>query len=163
MDIYGVSKFSNQFTSSQDLPFCLLHGCANAYFCSPFSTITEVMICGIYYMIYVASYRDDGSKEISVPNYLSPQNQLDIYFLKVWEHWLGIAKSKNFFRSILNPSIKLIIVKFKNFAFNACTFFYLLMLSDKHNSRTARYTNLISSLISLITFERLETKQCNIW
>jgi len=28
--------------------------------------------------------------------------QLDIYFLTVWEHWLGIAKPKNVF---LNPSI----------------------------------------------------------
>jgi len=37
---------------------------------------------------------------------LSPQNQLDIYFLTVWEYWLGMAKPKNVFRSILNPSIK---------------------------------------------------------
>ena len=34
------------------------------------------------------------------------QNQLDIYFLTVWEHWLDIAKPKNIFRSILNLSIK---------------------------------------------------------
>ena len=32
---------------------------------------------------------------------LLPQNQLDIYFLTVWEHWLGIAKPKNVFRSTL--------------------------------------------------------------
>ena len=37
---------------------------------------------------------------------LSPQNQLDIYFLTLWEYWLGLAKPKNVFRSILNPSIK---------------------------------------------------------
>jgi len=40
---------------------------------------------------------------------LSPQNQLDIYFLTVWEYWLGIAKLKNVFRSILNPSIKIVM------------------------------------------------------
>ena len=34
------------------------------------------------------------------------QNQLDIYFLTVWEYFLGIAKPKNIFRSILNPYIK---------------------------------------------------------
>jgi len=37
---------------------------------------------------------------------LSSQNQLDIYFLRVWEYWLGIAKPKNVFRSTLNPSTK---------------------------------------------------------
>ena len=37
---------------------------------------------------------------------LSPQNQLDIYFLTLWEYWLGLAKPKNVFGSILNPSIK---------------------------------------------------------
>ena len=37
---------------------------------------------------------------------LSPQNQPDIYFVTLWEHWLGLAKPKNVFRSILNPSIK---------------------------------------------------------
>ena len=31
---------------------------------------------------------------------------LDIYFVTVWEHWLGIAKPKNVYTSILNPSIK---------------------------------------------------------
>ena len=35
---------------------------------------------------------------------LTPQNKLDIYFLTVWEYWLGTAKSN--FKSILNPSIK---------------------------------------------------------
>ena len=43
-------------------------------------------------------FRDFGQK-------LSPQNQLDIYFLTLWEHWLGLAKPKNVFRSILHPSI----------------------------------------------------------
>ena len=38
---------------------------------------------------------------------LSPQNQLDIYFLTVKKYWLGIAKPKNVFRSTLNPSIKI--------------------------------------------------------
>ena len=37
---------------------------------------------------------------------LSSQNQLDIYFLTVWEYWLGIAKPKNVLKSILNPSTK---------------------------------------------------------
>ena len=37
---------------------------------------------------------------------LSPKNQLDIYFLRVWEYCLEIAKPKNVFRLILNPSIK---------------------------------------------------------
>ena len=34
------------------------------------------------------------------------QNQLEIYFLTLWEYLLGIAKPKNVFRSILNPSNK---------------------------------------------------------
>ena len=38
------------------------------------------------------------------PRIISP-NQFDIYFLTVWEQWLVIAKPKNAFRSILNPSI----------------------------------------------------------
>ena len=42
---------------------------------------------------------------ILAPNYY-PKNQFDIYFLTVWEYWLGIAKPKNVFRSILNPYIK---------------------------------------------------------
>ena len=37
---------------------------------------------------------------------LSPQNQLDICFLALWEYWLGLAKPKSVFRSILDPSIK---------------------------------------------------------
>ena len=44
-------------------------------------------------------FGDFGSK-------LSPQNQLDIYFLTLLEYFLGIAKPKNVFRSIVNPSIK---------------------------------------------------------
>jgi len=67
--------------------------------------------------IGIIKVRDFGPK-------LSPQNQLEIYFLTVWEYWLGIAKPKNVFRLILNPS-------------------------DKHNSRTARARDLISSLINV--------------
>jgi len=37
---------------------------------------------------------------------LSPQNQLDICFLALWEYWLGLPKPKNVFRSTLDPSIK---------------------------------------------------------
>ena len=54
---------------------------------------------------------------------ISPQNQLDIYFLRVWENWLGLAKPKNVFRSILNPSTKY-LWNFKNFVFTR--FFYWL-------------------------------------
>jgi len=39
------------------------------------------------------------------PEIITP-NQLNIYFLTLWEHWLGLAKPKNVFRLILNPSIK---------------------------------------------------------
>jgi len=31
-----------------------------------------------------------------------PTNQPNIYFVKIWQYWLGIAKSKNVFRSTLN-------------------------------------------------------------
>ena len=34
-------------------------------------------------------------------------NQLNIYILIVKQYWLGIAKIKNVFRSIFNPSIKI--------------------------------------------------------
>ena len=57
----------------------------------------------VLYTVYI--YRDHEGLGILAQK-LSPQNQLDIYFLTLWEHWLGIAKPKNVFRSILNPSIK---------------------------------------------------------
>ena len=45
--------------------------------------------------LYIGIMKDFGLK-------LSPKNQLDIYFLTLWEYWLGLAKPKNVFRSILS-------------------------------------------------------------
>ena len=36
---------------------------------------------------------------------IPPRNLPNIYFLTAWQHWLGIAKPKNVFRSTLNLSI----------------------------------------------------------
>ena len=36
------------------------------------------------------------------------QNQPHVSFSAIWQHWLGIAKPKNVFRSTLNPSNKLL-------------------------------------------------------
>ena len=75
------------------------------------------------------------------------------YLLSDREYWLGIATPKNVFRSILNPSIKKLRI-FKNlmqFSTNwltLLTYVYLLMPSDKHNLRTARARDFISSLIN---------------
>ena len=33
---------------------------------------------------------------------IPPKNQPNIYFVKAWPHWLGMAKPKNVFRSTLN-------------------------------------------------------------
>jgi len=52
-----------------------------------------------------------------------PTNQPNINFVTTWQHWLGIAKPKNVFRSTLNLFIKL-LWNFKNFVFNR--FFYWL-------------------------------------
>ena len=46
--------------------------------------------------------RDHEGQGILTPNY----HPKTIYFLTVWEYWLGIAQPKNVFRSILNSSIK---------------------------------------------------------
>ena len=43
---------------------------------------------------------------------LLPQNQLDIYLLTVREYWLGTAKSKNFFRSILLQSYEILKISY---------------------------------------------------
>ena len=48
--------------------------------------------------------------EVCVPPFTKGKSQsqesVDIYFLTLWEYWLGLAKPKNVFRSTLNPSIK---------------------------------------------------------
>ena len=79
---------------------------------------------------------------------LSPQNQLDICFLTVWEYWLGLAKPKNVFRSTLSHCIKL-LWNFKNFLFNRffCWLTDWLMPSDKRNSIMALATGSIFSLL----------------
>ena len=83
---------------------------------------------------------------------LSLQNQLDIYFLTLWEHWLGIAKPKNVFRS---TTINLCIIFLWNFKISYLTDFSTdwlsdwLMPSDKRNSITAKAMGLISSLFNV--------------
>jgi len=47
-----------------------------------------------------------GQYFTDVVNLQSWKHPLKIYFLALWEYWLGLAKPKNVFRSILNPSIK---------------------------------------------------------
>ena len=74
---------------------------------------------------------------------LSPQNQLDIYFLTFWEHWLGIAKPKNKCLQI-NPlnSYEILKISYLTHFSTDCDFAclltnYSLMPSNrKHNSRT---------------------------
>jgi len=53
---------------------------------------------------------------VSCPK-IPPKNQPNIYFLTAWQHWLGIAKPKNAFRSTLSLCIDL-LWNFKNFSFN---------------------------------------------
>ena len=109
---------------------------------------------------------------------LLSHNHLDIFFLIVREYWLGIAKPKNVFESILNPSIKNYeILKISYFLLtdlltllilcllDACLLTYLLMSSDKHNSRTARARDLIYSLINVawsqdVPFHQPQQLQC---
>jgi len=43
----------------------------------------------------VVLYRDHEGLGIFSGPKLSPQNQLDICFLALWEYWLGLAKPKN--------------------------------------------------------------------
>jgi len=50
---------------------------------------------------------------------LSPQNQLDIYFLALWEYWLGLAKYKNVLGTLPLNSYQIL----KNSVFNV---FFLL-------------------------------------
>ena len=40
------------------------------------------------------------------------QNQLDIYFLTLWEYWLGLAKPKNIFRSIPLSSYEILKIPY---------------------------------------------------
>ena len=100
-------------------------------------------------------YRDHEGMDGDFGPKLSPQYQLDICFLTVWECWLGIAKPKNVFRSTPNCCIEL-LWNFKNFLFN--TFFcwpndwltdLLLLTNAKHNSIMAIATGFIASLINV--------------
>jgi len=50
--------------------------------------------------------RDHEGWGIVAQKHILLQSQLNIYILKVGQHWLGIAKPKNVFRSILISSIK---------------------------------------------------------
>ena len=127
----------------------------DSIYCTPNTSVS----CTVVLYIGIMKFGDFGQK-------LSPQNQLDIYFLTHWEYWLGLAKPKNVFRSILNPSIKW-LWNFKNFEFNAFFYWliYLLMPSDKHNLRTAGARDLISSLINVtssgdVPFHQPQLLQC---
>ena len=89
---------------------------------------------------------------------IPPKNLPNIYFLTAWQHWLGITKPKNVFRSTLNLCIKL-LWNFKNFLFNR--FFYWLTIwlidyltdwltpSDKRNTINTKSMSLISSLFNI--------------
>jgi len=73
-----------------------------------------IWIYGWLIMQYSSTvYRDYGGYiGISCPK-LSPQNQLNIYFVTFRQYRLGIAKLKNVFRSFLTYSKKLLrILKF---------------------------------------------------
>ena len=48
-----------------------------------------------------------GIMEVRNPK-ISPQNQLNSYFVRSRQYWLGIAKLKHVFRSTINPSTKMI-------------------------------------------------------
>jgi len=102
---------------------------------------------------------------------IPPRNLPNIYFLIAWQHWLGIAKPINVFRSTLNLCIKL-LWNFKNFLFNR--FFYWLtdwltiwlMPSGKRNSITATTMGSISSLFNVasswdVPFRQLLQLQCS--
>ena len=114
---------------------CLLHW--NSNWCM----INVIGLIGFLYHIVRFMYIRFG---VSCPKIL-PRNPPIIYFLTAWQHWLGIAKPKNAFRSTL--CIKLLW----NFLFNR--FFYWLsiwlMPSDKRNSITTRAIGLISSLFNV--------------
>ena len=43
-----------------------------------------------------------------LPQNITPKHQLSIYFVTSRQNWLGIAKLKNVFRSIIDPSTNLI-------------------------------------------------------
>ena len=62
---------------------------------------------------------------------LSPQNQLEIYFLTVRGWWLGMAKLKTVLRSILNPSIK----HDSKFVFNTFFFWLNFLLTEQLTDR----------------------------
>ena len=119
-----------------------------------------LMHCACRHIVWSRGFGDFGPK-------LSLQNQLDICFLTVWEHWLGIAKPKNVFRSTVNHYIKL-LWNFKNFLFNRffCWLTDWLMPSDKRNSIMAIATGLISSLFNVtlsqdVPFCQLQQLQCS--
>ena len=85
-----------------------------------------------------------------------PQNQLDVYFLTVLEHWLGLAKPKNVFRSIPSNSYEILKISYLTYFSTdwlACLVIYLLsyllMPSNKHNSRMATKSKSISIIIWL--------------
>ena len=70
--------------------------------------ILPIVFCKLQLIIQCSStvYKDHEGLGFLVPKYL-PQNQLNIYFVTSTQDWLGIAKPKNVFRSIINPSAKL--------------------------------------------------------
>ena len=100
---------------------------------------------------YCTIYREGLQRfGLSCPKIL-PTNQPNIFFVTAWQHWLGIAKPKNVFRSTLNLCIKLLwIFYLTDFSIDWLTDQPTDWLSDwLHNSITAKAMGLVSSLFNI--------------
>ena len=79
-----------------------------------------LMVCQLLIVVIIqystTVYRDYGSYGFLFPK-ISPQNQLDIYFVTSRQYSLGIAKLKNVFRSFLTHS-KNLLQNFNNSVFS---------------------------------------------
>ena len=88
---------------------CMLYMCTPAlYIICTINLHLHVRIIYLSYSTVVLYIRDYG--DLGFPSQIrnSPKNQLHNSILAPWQYWLGIAKPKSAFSTILNASSKLV-------------------------------------------------------
>ena len=78
-------------------------------------------------------YRDHEGLFLAQKSH-APTKQPNVYFVTTWQHFLGIAKPKNVFRSTLNLSYILVAIMTVNSTNYLNSIYYLLMLENSINT-----------------------------